>query len=177
LITIAANEIYMVPGSIMGAATPVSGLTGEVAGEKVISAVRASFAATADVRGRNPRVAEAMVDPSVQIEGLIGSEQLLTMDTEGARRQGYTNGVVTGLDQLMVLKGLDRLALEVSSPTFLERLVEAEAQVPLAISEAFRSGNLGIMDYYRMRNMQADTRMREGFAGEDEGSRGENNSG
>lgn len=41
------------------------------------------------------------------------------------------------------------------------RLVEAEAQVPLAISEAFRSGNLGIMDYYRMKNLQADTGMRE----------------
>jgi uncharacterized protein YqfA (UPF0365 family) len=53
------------------------------------------------------------------------------------------------------------------------RVVEAEAQVPLAISEAFRSGNLGVMDYYRMRNMQADTRMREGFAGEDQGGHGE----
>jgi uncharacterized protein YqfA (UPF0365 family) len=53
------------------------------------------------------------------------------------------------------------------------RVVEAEAQVPLAISETFRSGNLGVMDYYRMRNMQADTRMREGFAGEDQGGYGE----
>src|SRR4030095_12695567 len=40
------------------------------------------------------------------------------------------------------------------------RVVEAEAQVPLAISEAFRQGNLGIMDYYRLRNIQADTDMR-----------------
>ena len=40
------------------------------------------------------------------------------------------------------------------------KLVEAEAQIPLAMSEAFRSGNLGIMDYYRMRNVQADTDMR-----------------
>src|SRR5919205_529892 len=41
------------------------------------------------------------------------------------------------------------------------RVVEAEAQVPLAMSEAFRTGNLGGMDYYRMRNIQADTSMRE----------------
>jgi uncharacterized protein YqfA (UPF0365 family) len=41
------------------------------------------------------------------------------------------------------------------------KLVEAEAQIPLAMAEAFRSGNLGIMDYYRMRNVQADTDMRE----------------
>lgn len=41
------------------------------------------------------------------------------------------------------------------------RVVEAEAQVPLAMAEAFRSGNLGIMDYYRMKNIQADTTMRD----------------
>ena len=41
------------------------------------------------------------------------------------------------------------------------RVVEAEAEVPLAMAEAFRSGNLGIMDYYRMQNIQADTGMRE----------------
>jgi uncharacterized protein YqfA (UPF0365 family) len=50
------------------------------------------------------------------------------------------------------------------------RVVEAEAEVPRAMAEAFRSGNLGVMDYYRMRNIQADTSMREGIAeGEDQG--------
>lgn len=44
------------------------------------------------------------------------------------------------------------------------RVVEAEAQVPLAIAEAFRSGNLGILDYYRLKNIQADTGMRESIA-------------
>jgi uncharacterized protein YqfA (UPF0365 family) len=43
------------------------------------------------------------------------------------------------------------------------KVVEAEAQVPLAISEAFKSGNLGVMDYIRYRNIQADTSMREGI--------------
>ena len=46
------------------------------------------------------------------------------------------------------------------------KVVEAEATVPLAIAEAFRSGNLGIMDYYRMRNIQADTTMRSAIGGE-----------
>ncbi len=45
------------------------------------------------------------------------------------------------------------------------RVVEAEAQVPLAMAEAFRNGNLGVMDYYRMRNIQADSSMRESIAG------------
>lgn len=47
------------------------------------------------------------------------------------------------------------------------RVVEAEAQVPLAIAEAFRSGRLGVMDYYRMQNVQADTDMRESLARDD----------
>ena len=41
------------------------------------------------------------------------------------------------------------------------KVIEAEAQIPLAMAESFRSGNLGIMDYYKMQNIQADTSMRE----------------
>lgn len=44
------------------------------------------------------------------------------------------------------------------------KVIEAEAQVPQAIAEAFRSGNLGIMDYYKMQNIQADTDMRESIS-------------
>ncbi|MCX7847463.1 MAG: flotillin-like protein FloA [bacterium] len=44
------------------------------------------------------------------------------------------------------------------------KVVEAEAEIPRAIAEAFRSGHLGIMDYYRLRNVQADTSMRESIA-------------
>jgi len=45
------------------------------------------------------------------------------------------------------------------------KVIEAEALVPQAMAEAFKKGNLGIMDYYRMQNMQADTAMRENIAG------------
>jgi uncharacterized protein YqfA (UPF0365 family) len=45
------------------------------------------------------------------------------------------------------------------------RLIEAEAEVPKAMAQAFRDGNLGIMDYYRMKNIQADTQMRETISG------------
>ena len=44
------------------------------------------------------------------------------------------------------------------------RVVEAEAEIPKAISEAFRSGNLGVMDYYNLKNIQADTQMRDSIA-------------
>jgi uncharacterized protein YqfA (UPF0365 family) len=43
-------------------------------------------------------------------------------------------------------------------------VIEAEAEVPRAMAEAFKNGNLGIMDYYRMKNIEADTTMRETIA-------------
>jgi uncharacterized protein YqfA (UPF0365 family) len=50
------------------------------------------------------------------------------------------------------------------------KVVESEAQVPLAMAEAFRSGNLGIMDYYNMKNVMADTSMRTSIAKDDKDS-------
>ena len=44
------------------------------------------------------------------------------------------------------------------------RVKEAEAEIPKAMAEAFRAGNMGIMDYYRMRNIQADTEMRDSIS-------------
>ena len=52
------------------------------------------------------------------------------------------------------------------------RVVEAEAQVPMAMAEAFRSGNLGVMDYYKMKNVQSDTGMRDSIAGGGSGGPG-----
>jgi uncharacterized protein YqfA (UPF0365 family) len=49
-------------------------------------------------------------------------------------------------------------------------VVEAEAQIPMAMAEAFRNGNLGIMDYARYRNVVADTQMRRAIAGEEDGA-------
>lgn len=47
------------------------------------------------------------------------------------------------------------------------KVIEAQAEVPLAMAEAFRKGNLGVMDFYRMQNIMADTSMRESLAGGD----------
>ena len=55
------------------------------------------------------------------------------------------------------------------------RVVEAEAEVPLAMAEAFRSGRLGVMDYYKMENVQADTDMRAAISGRDDHGTGSGN--
>ena len=44
------------------------------------------------------------------------------------------------------------------------KVIEAEAEIPMAIAQAFRNGNLGVMDYYKIKNIQADTEMRENIA-------------
>ncbi|WP_372808568.1 flotillin-like protein FloA [Pontiella sp.] len=52
------------------------------------------------------------------------------------------------------------------------KVIEAQAEVPLAMAEAFRKGNLGVMDFYRMQNIMADTSMRESLAGGDDDTEG-----
>ncbi|MCB0430876.1 MAG: flotillin-like protein FloA [Flavobacteriales bacterium] len=70
--------------------------------------------------------------------------------------------MAVALEQEMVAKAQEARA----------KVIEAEAQVPQAMAEAFRNGNLGIMDYYKMKNIQADTDMRNSISG-DSGSKEE----
>lgn len=122
LIAISAHEIYMVPGAVMGAATPVDG-AGDTASEKVVSAVRSTFRATAEVRGRDPLVAEAMVDPAVVIDGLDGPDQLLTLSSDQAAAWGYADGIVSNRDDLLRASGLSGFRIEERSPGLAERVV------------------------------------------------------
>jgi uncharacterized protein YqfA (UPF0365 family) len=72
--------------------------------------------------------------------------------------------------QIAQAKAEERRAMAVALEQEMRaRVVDAEAEVPRAMAEAFRQGNLGLMDYYRMKNVQADTAMREAIAdtGED----------
>jgi uncharacterized protein YqfA (UPF0365 family) len=65
-------------------------------------------------------------------------------------------------------KAEERRAMAVAQEQEMRaKVVEAEAEVPLALADAFRNGRLGVMDHYRMQNLQSDTRMRTSLAGED----------
>jgi uncharacterized protein YqfA (UPF0365 family) len=67
--------------------------------------------------------------------------------------------------QIAQAKAEERRAMAVAQEQEMRaRVVEAEAEVPRAMAEAFRQGNLGIMDYYKMKNVQADTAMRDSIA-------------
>src|SRR5687768_10779986 len=72
--------------------------------------------------------------------------------------------------QIAQAKAEERRAMAVAQEQEMRaRVVEAEAEVPRAMAEAFRKGTLGVMDYYRMQNIQADSSMRESIADQGEG--------
>jgi len=84
---------------------------------------------------------------------------------------GKNIGAVLQTDQAVADKNIaqakaeERRAMAVALEQEMKaKVVEAEAEVPLAMAEAFRSGKMGIMDYYRMKNIEADTEMRDSFA-------------
>ena len=127
LLAIACERIYFAPGGVLGAATPVyfdpSGRM-EEAPEKVISAVRALFRATAELRGRPPELAEAMVDPDVEIEGLVGRGKLLTLTAETAAEWGYSDGEADGLEEILEAEGLGKAQLVGFSYRWVDRAVD-----------------------------------------------------
>jgi membrane-bound serine protease (ClpP class) len=92
MIALATDGVYMRPGSVMGAATPVDG-SGQKLSEKMVSAMRSEFRALAEERGLDPRVAEAMVDEEIEIPGVVAKGKLLTLSTEEAEKLGYAREV------------------------------------------------------------------------------------
>jgi membrane-bound serine protease (ClpP class) len=123
LIAIACQEIYMTPGAVLGAATPIDGATGETASEKIVSAVRTTFKATAEARGRDPLVAEAMVDPDVVIDGLVTRGELLTLTTTEATDWGYNDGVAANRAEVLTTAGLANALVIETEPSLAERFV------------------------------------------------------
>ena len=143
LIAISANKIYMDEGGVIGAATPVD-QEGESASEKVVSAVRSDFRAVAEVRGRDPRIAEAMVDNSVAIDGLVEEGKLLTMTTSEALQWGYADGEATSIEEVLEAEGLTGAELIRVDYSLAERLVRFLTN-PIVSSLLISLGFLGLL--------------------------------
>ena len=122
LIAISAKEIYMRPGAVMGAATPVDG-EGQRASEKMVSAMRAEFRAVAEERGLDPRIAEAMVDEAVEIPGVVAKGQLLTLTSGEARKVGYARAEVADEAALLDAVGLSGAQVVSAEPNWAEQVV------------------------------------------------------
>jgi len=101
LLAIACSQIVFAPGGVLGAATPVviDGDEMREAPEKVISATRKVFRSTAEIHGRPPKVAEAMVDRDIVVPDLIDAGKLLTLTAQEAAHWGYSDGTADSLEE------------------------------------------------------------------------------
>jgi membrane-bound serine protease (ClpP class) len=105
LISYATDYIFMAPGASIGAATVVEGGSGDKASEKMQSYMRGLMRATAEAKGRDPHIAEAMVDESIAIEGIIAEGKLLTLSTSEAKELNVINGSFRTKDEILVHMG------------------------------------------------------------------------
>jgi membrane-bound serine protease (ClpP class) len=122
LIALSTNTIYMSPGAVIGAATPVDG-QGTKAPEKMVSAMRAEFRALAEQRGLDPKLAEAMVDESVEIPGVVAKGQLLTLSTGEAVRLNFAKGPIANEDALLAAIGHPKARVVVTQTNWAEGIV------------------------------------------------------
>ena len=107
LISLGADRLYMAPGATIGAATPIQLQGGEMkpVEAKVVSYFRKEMKATAEAKGRRGDLAEAMVDPTVEIPGLDGKDTTLTLTTPEAVKHGLIDGEAATLDDALKAAG------------------------------------------------------------------------
>jgi len=107
LISIACDSIYMSPGASIGAATVVNGGTGEAAPDKYQSYMRSIMRATAEATGRDPSIAEAMVDQNLEVDSISSAGEVITFSTSEAIKYGFCEAEVTSIEELLQRSGLE----------------------------------------------------------------------
>lgn len=122
LIAIACNKIYMRKGGSIGAATVVNERA-EALPDKYQSYMRSIMRSTAETRNRDPRIAEAMVDPRIYIAGINDSGKVLTMTSSEALKNNYCNGITESIAEVLQKENLENYSLEVYQPTWIENLI------------------------------------------------------
>jgi membrane-bound serine protease (ClpP class) len=152
LIALASEKIYMTDGATVGAALPVQGgspgSAPQPVEEKTISYLRKEFSATAEARGRPTRLAEAMVDPDVEIAGVIAKGKLLTLTTDEAIEQKLIDGKVADLEQMLGTLGLSGAELRTAEESWAETIVRFLTN-PVVSSLLITVGLLGVITEIR----------------------------
>ena len=100
LISIACDSIYMMPGASIGAASVVNE-SGEIMPDKYQSYMRSLMRTTAEHNGRNPNIAQAMVDPDVVVPGVSEKGKVLTLTSEEAAKNGFCESVVNNREEAL----------------------------------------------------------------------------
>jgi len=122
MIAYAADRIVMAPGASIGAATAVDA-AGEYASEKVQSYVRSVMRATAEANGRDPRIAEAMVDERIEIPGVKEAGVLLSLSASEAVRLGVADAELADEAAVLAAAGAGERAVFAHAASRTERLL------------------------------------------------------
>ncbi len=126
LISIACDSIYMRKGANIGAATVVN-QNAQALPDKYQSYMRSTMRSTAEAKGRNPHIAEAMVDQDIYIKGISDSGKVLTFTTSEAIKNGFCEGQVSSIDGLLKHYGIKHYKVKTqqlkASDTFIDFLI------------------------------------------------------
>lgn len=122
LISIACNKIYMRQGASFGAASVVD-QEGKILPEKYQSYMRTIMRTTAQARNRDPRIAEAMVDPRTAIEGVNDSGKVLTFSTSEAIKNNYCDGAAETIEEVLQKENSAGAEVIKYVPTFFDKAI------------------------------------------------------
>ena len=112
LISIACDSIYMSSGASIGAATVVTG-DGAQAPDKYQSYMRSIMRSTAEAKGRDPKIAEAMVDEDIKVDSISMEGKVITFSTKEALKYGFCDAELNSIDEIMDRQGIENY--EISS--------------------------------------------------------------
>ena len=171
---VAKDGIQLIAISRVTVRTNIDRLVGGAGEETIIARVGEGMVSTIGSAGTHKEVLENPdhISKNILSRGLDGGTayEILSIDIADVD-VGENIGAKLQIDQanadkqIAQAKAEERRAMAVAVEQEMRaRVVEAEAEVPQAMAEAFRQGNLGIMDYYRMKNIQADSAMRESIS-------------
>ncbi len=122
LISIACDSIYMREGANIGAATVVN-QTGEQAPDKYQSYMRSLMRSTAQATGRNPDIAQAMVDPKIHVVGVNDSGQVVTFTAHEALKHGYCNAMAENITEVLRKAGVKNYTIHEQKLTATDKMI------------------------------------------------------
>jgi membrane-bound serine protease (ClpP class) len=112
LISIACDSIYMSPGATIGAATVVEGAGGQAAPDKYQAYMRGIMRSTAEKNGRDPRIAEGMVDERIVIDSIKQEGRVITFTTKEALKYGFCEAQVETIQEILKRNKITNYELE-----------------------------------------------------------------
>ena len=122
LISIACDSIYMRKGANIGAATVVN-QTGEQMPDKYQSYMRSTMRSTAEAKGRNPEIAQAMVDASLAVDGVSDSGKVITFTASEAMTHGFCEGMHESVDEVLKQNGFPEYEVKTYEVSELETFI------------------------------------------------------